>query len=268
MSLANWPRFAVLLLVLTACARSSSIDDEGFVIDDDEDAGLVGTDDRDGGGGGSGDASVDAGLPGNDGGSDLDGGSDADTDHPCSGVSCHEPPPNVCADAQKLRVYEPVGVCDDGECHYESTIHECATYCAHGACADDPCAGVSCNTPPGNACKDENTAIHYAQTGTCSGGTCTYTQTEVPCPYGCENGFCKDCSIDDDCGVGKYCNAGVCASCNNDVHCGDSCTNCSASGRICHAGSCVECTIDSQCGPGEICDVATGACKPPCSASV
>ena len=373
----NWIRLAFLLAILTSCARSSSIiEDEPF---DDDDAGFTGIGDDGGsdpngdGSAGDGGSQQDGGSGGgtnSDGGPGLDGGPDGDAPHPCEGVTCNSPPANTCADAQKLRVYEPVGVCnDDGDCVYQSTIQDCPggcsngacvgspctgvtcntppanhcknesyltvyespggcnegscsyssydmycafgcvndvcnanpcsgvlcttppadycsgpntlfvyrsvgtcsavdgnpvckyekqadIYCEHGcvdgACAGDPCAGKTCNTPPANHCKDAFTAVHYGA-GACSQGDCVYEQTEINCPYGCSNGFCKDCAVDGDCGPGRYCNAGVCASCNVDLHCGTSCENCAVSNRVCHEGACIQCMSDDQCGPGRYC---------------
>lgn len=201
----NWIRLAFLLAILTSCARSSSIiEDEPF---DDDDAGFTGIGDDGGsdpngdGSAGDGGSQQDGGSGGgtnSDGGPGLDGGPDGDAPHPCEGVTCNSPPANTCADAQKLRVYEPVGVCNDD-------------------------------------------------------GDCVYEQTEINCPYGCSNGFCKDCAVDGDCGPGRYCNAGVCASCNVDLHCGTSCENCAVSNRVCHEGACIQCMSDDQCGPGRYC---------------
>lgn len=267
MAPASWFRLILLLAFVTSCARSTSFEDEAF--DDDEDAGLVGIGDDGGsdpngddGSRGDGGSSSDGGLV-SDGGTGSDGGTDGAAPHPCEGVTCNSPPANTCADAQKLRVYEPIGACgDDGECIYQSTLQDCPGGCSNGSCVGAPCTGVSCNTPPANHCKDEFTAVHYGA-GSCSGGACLYEHTEVHCPYGCSSGFCKDCSVDGDCGSGKYCNAGVCASCNVDLHCGATCENCAASNKVCHNGACIQCMSDDQCAQDEVC--RDGACMPACS---
>ncbi len=372
------PRRLVLALfavLFTACAQSSSLGEPP--LEDDEDAGLLGPGEA--GPGDERDASVsDSGVKGDaasDG--DIDGGTtDGSTDggetHPCEGVSCDAPPANTCADAANLRVYEPVGTCDEGECHYDSTVQPCPGGCENGACIDDPCVGKSCNTPPPKECKNESlltvyqapgvchegscsyeatdtycphgcvndacrndpcagvtcnvptqanycsgpeTLVVFDSDGTCNDGTCTYPSsekhcphgcdggkckddpcigkscntppartcqgnvariygspgscnaqgdceypmTEIPCPYGCENGFCKDCASDGDCDAGKWCNGGTCSSCNNDLHCGVTCQNCFASGQKCSpAGSCVECVTTADCGPNKQC--VTGQC--------
>ena len=46
----------------------------------------------------------------------------------------------------------------------------------------DPCAGVTCNTPPAPTCANPTTQRTYASTGMCSGGTCTYAPTDTSCP--------------------------------------------------------------------------------------
>ena len=351
----------------------------------DEDGGLLGPGE---GGPGDLDASVtDSGAKGDASiDASIDGSTDGGETNPCEGVTCNAPPANACADAENLRVYESVGTCDEGECQYDVTVQPCPGGCQNGACKDDPCIGVSCNTAPSpkckdetfltvyeapgachegtcsyasqdipcthgcvnNACKDDPCAgvtcttpsanycagdvlISYAASGTCNGGSCSYTQsqqtctfgceagkckadpcagkscntppartcdgnkariygspgtcsqgscqypvTEQDCPYGCENGFCKDCAGDGDCGSGKWCNNGTCASCNNDLHCGASCTNCFGSGQKCGpSGTCVQCVSNNDCGSDKkcvnnqcvTCDTAQycGASCTPCS---
>jgi hypothetical protein len=54
----------------------------------------------------------------------------------------------------------------------------------------DPCAQVTCSTPPASHCLDGQTLAVYASSGTCSGGTCRYAQSTEPCSGGCKNGAC------------------------------------------------------------------------------
>lgn len=63
--------------------------------------------------------------------------------------------------------------------------------CANGACMVDPCATITCNMPPAPSCPDGNTRRVRAGMGSCAGGSCTYTESDDPCPYGCANGVCK-----------------------------------------------------------------------------
>ncbi|MFA4819824.1 MAG: hypothetical protein WC613_02585 [Candidatus Aenigmatarchaeota archaeon] len=55
----------------------------------------------------------------------------------------------------------------------------------------DPCAGVTCNSPPATAC-DGNSVKTYSSSGTCSAGTCTYPSSTAACQYGCSGGVCKN----------------------------------------------------------------------------
>src|SRR5262245_38635930 len=60
--------------------------------------------------------------------------------------ACADPPASVCFDADTLRIYDSVGSCVDGRCAYGFRDQAC-TNCPN--C--DPCAGVTCATPP-NGC--------------------------------------------------------------------------------------------------------------------
>ncbi|MBX3181660.1 MAG: hypothetical protein KF915_03445 [Polyangiaceae bacterium] len=172
---------------------------------------------------------------------------------PCAGVSCVNPPASYCRDASYL-VHSPSGICVDGNCSYVTTDIYCSHGCQAGRCLDDPCAGVNCITPPARNCKDPNTARIYAPVGSCAAGLCNYSETEIPCPYGCVSGVCRDCQVDGDCASGSWCQSGSCVPCNDSGHCGASCTNCTASGLVCSAGACVQCTGSGLCGPGEYCE--------------
>src|SRR3989344_8935641 len=55
----------------------------------------------------------------------------------------------------------------------------------------DPCAGVTCSSPPATTC-DGNSVKTYSSPGTCSAGTCTYSSSATSCQYGCDNGVCKN----------------------------------------------------------------------------
>ncbi|MBI4167983.1 MAG: hypothetical protein HY515_03435, partial [Candidatus Aenigmarchaeota archaeon] len=56
----------------------------------------------------------------------------------------------------------------------------------------DPCAGVTCNSPPAAAC-DGNSVKTYSSPGTCSGGQCSYSSSTTSCKFGCSLGQCKPC---------------------------------------------------------------------------
>lgn len=118
----------------------------------------------------------------------------------------------------------------------------------------DPCDGVTCDAPPTAAC-DGNTAVTYAQAGTCDAGDCTYTQTQTDCgdDATCTDGECVDnadpcanitcnevpanvCTGDVatvyEAGV---CSDGVCSYASTD-------TDCALTGQVCQEGSCVTAT--------------------------
>jgi hypothetical protein len=71
----------------------------------------------------------------------------------------------------------------------------------------DPCAGVTCTTPPAAACSNLATLVTYASTGTCSAGTCQYAATMQTCTNGCDVSTC----------VGAATNA--CGVCDRDWQC-------------------------------------------------
>ena len=73
--------------------------------------------------------------------------------------------------------------------------------------APDPCAGVTCTTPPAAACTDAQTLVTYAATGTCNAGTCNYAPSSQACDHGCYGSAC----------VGAATNA--CGVCDRDWQC-------------------------------------------------
>jgi hypothetical protein len=164
----------------------------------------------------------------------------------CAGVSCTTPPAPSCVDANTRRSYRPTGTCSGGQCSYDAVSMTCAFGCAAGACQGDPCAGVTCTTPPVAYCKDAGTARTFAATGTCAGGGCVYAVTDTPCAFGCVNGACAS----DPC-------AGV--TCNTPP--GKTCVNATtlrtwAPTGTCGGGSCSYASVDVACPGG----CANGAC--------
>jgi hypothetical protein len=119
----------------------------------------------------------------------------------CSGTPmvCDTAPENVCISSSQLKTYDQVGACNGGLCTYASHVITCgAGGCSNGACVTDPCANVTCNSPPSGC---------FAAQGTCSNGSCTY-------PYA-DGASCNDsnaCTSSDSCqsgvclGVPKTCN--------------------------------------------------------------
>jgi hypothetical protein len=54
----------------------------------------------------------------------------------------------------------------------------------------DACAGVNCTTPPISECVNGTVLRRYGSPGTCNSGTCSYTATDVTCPFTCQAGAC------------------------------------------------------------------------------
>jgi hypothetical protein len=106
---------------------------------------------------------------------------------PCEGVTCDDPPSSC---------FTAAGTCTGGSCSYGFANGES---CNDGdACTDDDscdtgvCAGTpkTCTTPPAATCVGANTLRTYASSGTCAGGTCSYSHTDDNCAAGCQAGAC------------------------------------------------------------------------------
>jgi Cys-rich repeat protein len=174
---------------------------------------------------------------------------------PCVGQSCATPPTAFCSGPENLTVYDVPGTCKNGACTFTNHEEYCAFGCESGGCKGDPCAGVSCGSPPAAYCAGPDTLRTFASSGTCTAGSCTYPTTDVPCSHGCQNGKCKDCATSTDCTGGKWCDNSTCTTCDSDQHCGSACTDCVALSQVCNGGTgCVQCTVDSHCGAGSWCD--------------
>lgn len=130
----------------------------------------------------TGGVAVDAAADG--GSSSMDGSTPVDL---CAGVSCTTAPAATCVGTIQ-RTYDPVGTCSDGVCSYASHDTACAAGCESAACID-PCAGVTCTSPPGPSC-DGDRLRTFADTGTCSNGSCSYASSESTCELGCRNTTC------------------------------------------------------------------------------
>lgn len=123
---------------------------------------------------------------------DIGGAADAGPDGAalCVGVTCTTPPATACSSATNLRSYAETGTCSNGVCGYAPTNTNCPFGCEAAACKPDPCIGVTCTTPPADACLNANTRRTYPATGTCSGGVCGYPPVDTSCAYGCSSGVC------------------------------------------------------------------------------
>lgn len=119
--------------------------------------------------------------------------SDVCRDGLCRGepVMCAEPPGPLCDTPSSLVSFQSPGTCRAGRCEYTSVGSSCVEGCVQGSCLPDPCAGVTCNTPP--PCGDP---------GQCVGGTCQYPM-RVGCggARGLAAGFQESCAIGADAGV-------------------------------------------------------------------
>jgi hypothetical protein len=119
----------------------------------------------------------------------------------CTGTPqvCEAPPANVCISGSQLKAFDQVGACNGGLCTYASHVVTCgAGGCANGACVTDPCANVTCNSPPSGC---------FASPGTCQNGSCTYGYAD--------GASCNDSNA---CTSTDSCQSGVCVgvpkSCN------------------------------------------------------
>jgi hypothetical protein len=131
---------------------------------------------------------------------------DASPDAPACAQGCNAPPAPTCADPMTLATADAAGTCDQGSCTYAVTTSTCAFGCAAGACKPDPCANVTCDTPPSPTCSSTSTLVSYGA-GTCSAGTCHYASTPQTCAAGCLGSAC----------VGPATNA--CGVCDRDWQC-------------------------------------------------
>ena len=176
-------------------------------------------------------------------------------DDPCAGVVCNAPPADTCDDATTLRTYAASGTCTGGDCSYTATTIECELGCSDGQCNGDPCAGVTCDSPPADTCLDADTLLAYDSAGTCDsgdGGTCSYATSETTCEFGCSDGAC---------------NPNPCAGVTCDAPPADTCVDANTllsydSPGTCDGGSCSYTTFDTTCEFG----CSAGACNPdPCA---
>jgi hypothetical protein len=160
-------------------------------------------------------------------------------------MACTTPRAPVCLDATRLQTYDNPGVCNGGRCVYTQQTITCGSGgCAGNACQTDPCANVTCNTPP---------SVCYDAAGTCSQGSCSYPANRAACN---DNDACTD---------GDTCSGGVCSGvpklCNTPEP--DTCRDANTAaihdrvGR-CSAGACSYAVHYVSCPAG----CAAGACNP------
>lgn len=192
---------------------------------------------------------------------------------PCAGVSCTSAPPAVCTGSNTRRVYgspgtcgagmcsyptqdqtcnsppaascigstartwSANGTCSGGACNYTSTDTACANGCTNGACNGDPCAGVSCTTPPAATCASSTTRRTFAASGTCSAGNCSYAPTDTNCNTPPPN-FCVTGTTLRSYTAQGTCTSGACGYATNDTTCPFACANGACNPDPCAGISC------------------------------
>jgi hypothetical protein len=170
---------------------------------------------------------------------------------PCAGKTCNQPPAAACVTANTLRTFSMAGMCSGGSCLYTPSDVICTYGCAAGACANDPCAGVSCNTPPATSCLNPTTLRKFVSPGSCAGGACSYQPQDSTCPFGCASGACNN----DPC-QGVSCTTPPAGACVNPT----TLRTFSSSG-MCNGGACSYAPSDFNCQYG----CSAGAClNDPC----
>ncbi len=169
------------------------------------------------------------------------------TDERCDGVDndCNGTPDDgtgLCGDGQVCRLGSCVPVCFEGSC---DTGFSCDT--TVGACVQDSCVGVTCDS--GQRCQD---------------GSCVDACEGIVCPHGqrCISGACVDPCASVTCEASQFCREGLCVQ-----RC--PCSPCPA-GETCNAdGTCsargcdiVVCGDGSYCQDGECHDICEGVVCP------
>jgi hypothetical protein len=127
---------------------------------------------------------------------------------PCTPDPCTAPPVGTCS-GTTATTYPAVGTCvvDAGvpHCEYAPTVIECGASdqaCSDGACFD-PCAGVTCASPPPAACSGDVLTTYPAIGACCSPGgaaACAYPPTTTDCAATgliCAGAACKPALVID-----------------------------------------------------------------------
>lgn len=207
---------------------------------------------------------------------------------PCIGVTCNTPPASFCSSATHRTVYQSPGTCGgNGSCSYQSIQAFCPFGCVNDVCQGDPCAGVTCTSPPSNYCKDASYLVANQSPGSCgSSGQCSYNTVDVFCAFGCSGSQCqgdpcagvncvtppanncKDASTARIYSTPGSCASGACSYSFAEISCsygcvGGVCNNCQLdahcpSGQWCQSGSCTPCNDSAHCGAACTNCAATG----------
>ncbi|APR75053.1 Thiamin-phosphate pyrophosphorylase [Minicystis rosea] len=157
---------------------------------------------------------------------------------------CNAPPAPACVSATEFVSYDASGTCNAGICVYQKHQITCAGGCVNDVCQSDPCAGITCNTPPSSC---------FSAAGTCQNGSCSYAYADG-----------ATCSDGDPCTVGDTCNTGVCKG--TPMTCNSPPSSCFSAAGTCQNGSCSYAYADgATCSDGDPCTVGdtcnTGVCK-------
>ena len=113
----------------------------------------------------------------------------------CANLAC-DAPEETCNAAQDAILSYESAQCIAGTCVYLEVSNACpeAWLCNNATCVDvsDPCALVTCDSPPATECADADTVRSYAAAGTCTDGDCTYESTDTDCDTNeiCTDGIC------------------------------------------------------------------------------
>ncbi|MBN2343243.1 MAG: hypothetical protein JXX29_23000 [Deltaproteobacteria bacterium] len=162
-------------------------------------------------------------------------------DNPCQGVTCSTPPDSQCEDGYLAR-WSDLGFCtatgSQASCVYTKTLNECRNGCADGACIDEPCVGITCETPPARYC-EETSLIVWNTLGVCVNGGCEYAFQTVVCHDGCSAGAC----------VGDLCEGIVCDS-PPAAYCSDNMLVTYGASGTCEGGTCNYSSSDTDCAAG------------------
>ncbi len=215
------------------------------------------------------------------------------TDNPCQGVSCIQPPDNMCADTDELLLYSSRGYCaevnDLPECRYAFSSFDCTRRCQDGACVGEPWVGAECNTPPARFCESDTLLVWHTG-GRLVDGRCEYTKKVIECEEGCADGNCIDellCPhITCDTPPAAYCvgdslrvfegrgvcdeeNNGFCDYLSRDLKCDNGCEAGQCIDQRCVGVTCDDTPVPTCLDDSTLrvwdgtagCDEATGACR-------
>jgi len=157
---------------------------------------------------------------------------------PCSGMECQTNsdcvPPSICKDGECEETQENV-VCtdtDNGKNYYEKGTVK----------SEDIGSGT-------DYCSSNNVLMEFYCAGTSSSNTEAYT-----CPYGCENGVCKeevknDCSTNTDCDDDNACTTDICSGTPKTCSNSESLIGCNHGGNCLPIGTRINknyCDIDKE----------------------